>query len=340
MDSPTPDSHDAEAIEPLGAIAPSVPIVGSPVWISYLLLAVFTFLILVEFVAAYGLHRVSKIQHRIREEYLAALLMRQTHTKGRTQVLLAGNSLLIADVDLSLLKEQLPANFEVKRFAVEQTTYLDWHYGLRRLFVEGSRPDVLVLALTARHLAASEVLGEYFAHNLMRAGDLARVAHDLQLDRTTESNLLFGHVSAFYASRSDIRKWLLGKVFPGMPALMEILTQVPPQPPSEASLRSIASRLAELKRLTGEYDVRLILLAPPVPAFKEDSYLDVLTAAASAAEVPMLVALRPDELRREDYGPDGLHMNDTGAERHTRALAPLLTAAVDSQYESAAVAAR
>lgn len=340
MDSPTPDSHETEANEPLSAIAPSVPIVGSPVWISYLLLAVFTFLILVEFVAAYGLHRVSKIQHRIREEYLAALRMRQTHYHGRTQVLIAGNSLLIADVDFSLLKEQLPAKFEVKRFAVEQTTYFDWHYGLKRLLVEGARPDVLVLALTARHLAASEVLGEYFAHNLMRAGDLAGVARDLQLDRTTESNLLFGHVSAFYASRSDIRKWLLGKIFPSMPTLMEILTQAPPQPLNEASLRSIALRLAALKRMTDEYNVHLLLLVPPVPVFKEDSYLDVLTTAAAAAEVPLLVALPPGELRREDYAPDGFHMNDSGAERHTRALAPLLTAAVDSQYKSAAAAER
>lgn len=98
--------------------------------------------------------------------------------------------------------------------------------------------------------------------------------------------------------------------------------------------------LLALKRLADEYKVHLLLLVPAVPAFTEDSYLNVLTAAAATAEVPLLFALRPDELRREDYGPDAFQMNDTGGERYTRALAPLLTAAVDSQYESRAVAAR
>jgi len=329
MESPAPDSSQVESLERIEAIVPAIPAAGSPFWISVLLLVIFSFLIMVEFVSSYGFHRVSKVQRRIREEYLSVLRMRQTHDRGRTQVLLAGNSLLLAAVDLPLLKEILPTDIEVKRFAVEQTTYFDWLYGLRRVFREGAHPDILVLALTVRQLVMSEVLGEYFAYNLMSAGDLPAVARDLDLDRTSTSNLLFGHVSAFYAGRADIRKWLLAKIFPGVHDLMDLMTQTAPKPLGEADFQSLMPRLTALKRTAAEYDVRLIFLAPPLT---HEAYVDVLTAAGAAAGVPVIIALPPESIGRKDFGPDGFHMNDSGATRYTNALAPRLQASVESFY--------
>jgi hypothetical protein len=326
MESPVPDSPKMETIE---TIAPALPAAGSPFWISVLLVVIFSFLIAVEFVSTYGFNRVSKIQRRIHEEYLTTLGMRQTRSRGRTQVLLAGNSLLIADVDLSLLKESLPSDYEIKRFAIEQTTYFDWLYGLRRILYEGAHPDVIVVALTARQMAMSEVLGEYFAHNLMRLRDVAGVARDLDLDRTTTSNLLFGHVSAFYSGRADIRKWLLAKIFPTIHDLTDLMTHTPQQPLADAELRDLPQRLAALKAEAAEYDVKIAFMAPPV---RHEANLDVLTAAGAKTGVPVIIAWTPEDLERQDFAPDGFHMNDTGAARHTRALAPLLERAVADLY--------
>ena len=336
MESPAPDSTQVKPLERLEVVAPALPAAGNPFWISVLLLVIFSFLIAVEFVSTYGFNRVSKIQSRTREEYLATLQMRHTHSRGRTQVLIAGNSLLLASVDMSLLKETMPADYEIKRFAVEQTTYYDWLFGLRRIFYEGARPDVLVLSLSARQMAMSEVLGEYFAHNLMSVRDLPTVAADLDLDRTTTSNLLFGHVSAFYSGRADIRKWLLAKIFPGVHALTDLMTQTPPPQLGETEFRALPQRLAALKRIAAEYDVRLVFLAPPLI---REAYMDVLTAAGAAAGVSMIVALPPEALEHQDFGPDGFHMSDTGAARHTRALAPMLQHTIEKLYDSGAALA-
>jgi hypothetical protein len=336
MESPAPDSTPAKSLDRLETIAPALPAIGSPFWISVLLLVIFSFLIAVEFVSTYGFNRVSKIQRRIHEEYLATLGMRHTRDRGRTQVLLVGNSLLLVDVDLSILKEALPADFEIKRFAVEQTTYYDWLYGLRRIFYDGARPDVVVLALTARQMAVSEVLGEYFAHKLMSARDLARVADDLGLDRTTASNLLFGHVSTFYSGRADIRKWLLAKIFPGVHDLTDLMTQLPQSELGAEQLKALPQRLAALKETAAEYDVRLAFIAPPV---QRDAYTDLLTAAGEAAGVPVIIALPAEALARGDFGPDGFHMSDSGAGRYTHALAPLLEGAIDRVYDNSGQAA-
>jgi hypothetical protein len=331
MESSAPDSTQAKSLDRLETIAPALPATGSAFWISVLLLVIFSFLITVEFVSTYGFNRVSKIQRRIHEEYLATLGMRHTRDRGRTQVLLVGNSLLLVDVDLSMLKETLPANFEIKRFAVEQTTYFDWLYGLRRIFYEGSRPDVVVLVLTARQMAMSAVLGEYFAHKMMSARDLARVAADLELDRTTASNLLFGHVSTFYSGRADIRKWLLGKIFPSLHDLTDLMTQLPQSELSREQLQAVPQRMVVLKETAAEYGVRFIFVAAPV---LRDAHTDVLTASGDAAEVPVVVPLQSDALEREDFGPDSFHMTDTGATRYTRALSPLLERAIDRVYDT------
>ena len=195
---------------------------------------------------------------------------------------------------------------------------------------------MVVLALTARQMAMSEVLGEYFANKMMSARDLARVAGDLDLDRTTTSNLLFGHVSTFYSGRADIRKWLLAKIFPGVHDLTDLMTQLPQPELGAEQLKALPQRFAALKETAAQFDVRLIFLAPPV---LRDAHTDALTAAGDAAGLPVIVALPTDALEREDFGPDGFHMSDTGATRYTRALAPLLEEAVDRVYDNGGRAA-
>jgi hypothetical protein len=321
--------HGIGSLDALDVLAPDLPGARSTRWIALLLALVVCFMIALELVTAYGLTRVSKIQGRVREEYLAARTLRQTHSLGHIQVLMAGNSLLLDGVDLPKLEAELQPAIQVKRFAVEGTEYFDWYYGLKRLFHEGARPDAVVLTLTARHLASSEVLGEYFAHYLMRTGDVISVARDLRLNLTGASNLLFGNMSAFYGARAEIRNWLFNRTVPGLNALMEMLAVGKPAPLSRAELGSISGRLAALKRLAAENGARLVLLSPPT--MRED-YTDALAAAGRAAGVPVIAVARDGTLLPSDFRADGFHLNESGAAKHTAALTPALEATIGNLY--------
>jgi len=60
--------------------------------------------------------------------------------------LLVGNSLLLYGVDLDRLHELTSGRMQIYPIFLEATGYYDWLYGLRRLFRQGSRPQVVVVA--------------------------------------------------------------------------------------------------------------------------------------------------------------------------------------------------
>ena len=78
----------------------------------------------------------------------------RTASDGRTHVLVVGNSLLDEDVRFDRLHDALAARWDARRFVVEQTFYYDWYYGLKRLYREGARPDVVVLMLSHETVAS------------------------------------------------------------------------------------------------------------------------------------------------------------------------------------------
>ena len=92
------------------------------------------------------LDRVSRIQRRTVEEYRLAQTI-GADTCGRKHVLLVGNSLLDEDVRFDRVRDALADRWDARRFVIEQTFYYDWYYGLKRLFREGARPDVVIVML-------------------------------------------------------------------------------------------------------------------------------------------------------------------------------------------------
>ena len=106
-----------------------------------------------------------------------------------------GNSLLLEGLDLPRAQQALASRYSVSRFVVEQTQYLDWYYGIRRLLAEGARPSILVMTLPTGHLISDGTRGEYFAHYQMQAGDIVEVARAANLDMTTASNFWFANWS-------------------------------------------------------------------------------------------------------------------------------------------------
>lgn len=100
---------------------------------------------LIEAGTAFEFERISRIEQRREKEYQGALEMHSA--EHATSVLVAGNSLLLEGVDFPQLQQDVGPEFSLRRLVVEGTFYLDWYYGLRRMFASGARPNVVVLVL-------------------------------------------------------------------------------------------------------------------------------------------------------------------------------------------------
>ena len=125
-----------------------------------------------EFGLGWGLPRLSHIIERLKTEQAQAVRLKPLVGQP-VPVLIVGNSLLLDGVDISALDEKLRPEHRVTRFVVENTSYLDWYYGLRRLFREGARPKVLVLALHLPPTAGPDPLRRLLRPSI---GGLARHA--------------------------------------------------------------------------------------------------------------------------------------------------------------------
>src|SRR5436853_3958118 len=147
------------------------------------------------------MHRLSRTERRVESETRAASVLRPVTPDGRPTVLLAGNSLLLEGVQLDPLRDKLAPQYAVSRLAIEQTHYLDWYFGLRRLLEEGSHPSVIVLSLATDQLASRLTLGESFAHRQMSSRDFKLVVQETKLDKTTASTYLFAHWSNWLADK-------------------------------------------------------------------------------------------------------------------------------------------
>src|SRR5258706_15137646 len=154
------------------------------------------------------LARLSHTEQRITVEMRAAQRLRPLSADGRPTVLFVGNSLLLEGVQMDKLQEQTP-QYEVSRLAVEQTHYLDWHFGLRRMLEEGTRPSVIVVSLATDQLASRFTLGEAFARRQMSTSDFPQVVRETHLDRTTATTYLFAHWSRWQADKGFIRQCVM-----------------------------------------------------------------------------------------------------------------------------------
>src|SRR5437667_5102049 len=120
-----------------------------------------------EAAARIGLDRVSKVQRRVADEYRLAREIGCDRRAERIHVLVVGNSLLDEGVQFDRVRIGVGAGCDVRRLVVEQTFYFDWYYGLRRLFREGARPDIVVVVLTPSQWVTRDSRGDYTVHYLL-----------------------------------------------------------------------------------------------------------------------------------------------------------------------------
>ena len=264
------------------------------------------------------LARLSHTEQRITVEMRAAHKLQPTTSDGRPTVLFVGNSLLLEGVQMDALHSELSPQYEVSRLAVEQTHYLDWYFGLRRLLQEGVHPSVIVVSLATDQLASRFTLGEAFAHRQMSTRDFPEVLRETHIDRTTASTYLFAHWSNWQADKGFIRQCVMILAIPNFRDLAARIADHGPHVNDPAQLVAGARhRLPELAELSREYGVRIVLLVPP--ALKDDHSKEI-QQIGDAVGVPVWVLSPPGDFPRE-YFRDGFHLNTQGSGIFTSRLA-------------------
>ena len=263
-----------------------------------------------EFSSPLILARLSHTEQRIAVELKAAQKLQPTTADGRPTVLFVGNSLLLEGVQMDALHSELAPQYDVSRFAVEQTHYLDWYFGLRKLLQEGARPSVVVLSLATDQLASRFTMGEAFARRQMSTRDFPLVVRETNLDRTTASTYAFAHWSKWQASKGFIRQCVMILSVPNFRGLAARIADHGPHVNDPRDLIGAArKRLPQLAELEHEYGVRIILMVPPT--LREDHSAEIQQIGDSVG-VPVWVLSPPGEFPR-DYFTDGFHLNGHGA---------------------------
>jgi hypothetical protein len=294
----------------------------------------------VEVGARVAIDRSSKIQRRVVSEYARARAIgtdRVAAAGGAGNVLVLGNSLLDEGVLFDRLQQGLTP-WDARRFVVENTYFYDWYYGLKRLYREGAKPDVVVLMLTVGQWMPATSRGAYSAQYLFSTEDLPHIIHDLSLQPTQASDLFFANISKFWGVRAELRNVVLGHLMPDVGVLMSAIQPVNHKPLEnvEAS-RIIEPRITRLKDLTDEHGTELILLVPPV--LNPDDGAPGLMEAARRAGVRSLLPVASGTYNAGFYR-DGFHLNHAGAVLFTdRLIGPLkqeLTSATSTRTVDAA----
>ena len=270
-----------------------------------------------EFASRILFPRISRIQRRIVGDEREARALGAPVGNGSETLLVVGNSLLLYALDYPRFTAALAPNVRPVRYAIENTSYLDWYYGLKALFSEGVRPSTIVVCLNLGQTLDRGVLGEYTARHLFLARDLLAVGRDAGLDNTKISGLFFAHWSAFYADRAHVRNYILHVSDPGYAETMNTLAQVPPIfPPDQEALSETRLRLRAIMQLCQAYHVDFVFVVPPSLKFRDET----LSKAGTLENVPVDVPVPLGSLDRK-YFLDGFHLNPQGAALFTEALA-------------------
>jgi hypothetical protein len=261
---------------------------------------------------------ISQTQHRIATDYLAARSLPRKWPDGADSVLIVGNSLLLDGIDRLDLQRRMPG-YHLALYPVEATTYLDWYFGLRRLFAEGSRPSLVMLTLSVRQVLSDSTNGEAFARSMMRMSDLPRVSAAANLNMMSTGSYFFANLSEWLGTRTSIRNALLEEWLPSAPLLVAHFSTRGAAVPINR-LHLAAARLQKMRDTCQSYGAGFALLIPPAPGAED---LASLLSEAGQLGVTVLLPYRPGEMPAADF-TDGFHLNSQGAARFTERTAAVL----------------
>jgi hypothetical protein len=272
-----------------------------------------------EISSIYLLRHDSLTYARVSRQFDEAVKTRPAGLGEPPCVLMVGNSLLLQGVKVDRLQALTSASMRIYPIFLEATGYYDWLYGLRRLFRQGARPQVVVVGVGVNYFLENGVRQDYAPMLFFDARDTLAVASDLHLDRTATSNLLLAHSSTFWDTRSAIRTQILRRVVPHVEDLFMLVNSKPAVPEGREFEEISIPRLRRLRELCEAHGAKLILLVPPT--LSSESAVSRMAYAAHTAGVDVSVPIDPAALSAKFYQPDGMHLNSEGAVLFTSALA-------------------
>ncbi len=279
-------------------------------------------IILLEVLSNYLLKQYSGTYLRVFQQHVEAVGAHPANPGEPVSVLMVGNSLLLAGVNVDRLQQLTATNLRIYPIFLEATTYYDWLYGLRHLFREGARPQVVVVGLPVSSFLEKGVRQEYAPLMLFDVREVLDASSDLGLDRTATSNLLLEHWSTFWDTRSILRAQVLRHMIPHFENLFVLAKGKPGIPQGIEFDRLAVSRLQRLRELCEEHGAKLILLIPPTPS--AGGVARQMATTSRKVGVETLVPIDPGVLSTRYYESDETHLNSEGAALFTSALATYL----------------
>jgi len=275
-----------------------------------------------EVVTRLAFPRINHVWRTIREDHLTAVLLHPSAASNSETMLMVGNSYLEVGVNRENLQQEIAPTFSIAYLPMSGTSYLDWYFGLRKLFMEGSRPAIVGVCLSTRDLISDATYGGSFAHTLMLRSDLLRVKKASHLDNTMTSDYFFDSLSSWMGHRAEIHNWLLRKAAPSVEKLTPYLRpEKQSLPPSDVILAKALARLRMLNQLAQRYGARFFLLIPPTMDVRDAS--NEIQAAAAKEGILVLLPFQHAELPGSVF-LDGAHLNPQGAAIFTARLGPTL----------------
>src|SRR6266403_1052016 len=186
--------------------------------------------IAIEISSIYLIKHNSLTYARVSRQYDEAVRTRPAGPGEPPCVLMVGNSLLLQGVKVDRLQALTSAIMRVYPVFLEATGYYDWLYGLRRMFREGARPDVVVVGVGVNYFLENGVRQDYAPMLFWDGRDTISVASDLHMDHTATTNLWLAHVSTFWDTRNAIRLQVLNHFVPHLEDLFSIAIPKPAIP--------------------------------------------------------------------------------------------------------------
>ena len=290
--------------------------------LTILLGAMLVYVCSLEVVTRLAFPRINHVWRTIREDHLTAVLLHPSAASNSETMLMVGNSYLEVGVNRENLQQEIAPTFSIAYLPMSGTSYLDWYFGLRKLFMEGSRPAIVGVCLSTRDLISDATYGGSFAHTLMLRSDLLRVKKASHLDNTMTSDYFFDSLSSWMGHRAEIHNWLLRKAAPSVEKLTPyVRPEKQSLPPSDVILAKALARLRMLNQLAQRYGARFFLLIPPTMDVRDAS--NEIQAAAAKEGILVLLPFQHAELPGSVF-LDGAHLNPQGAAIFTARLGPTL----------------
>jgi hypothetical protein len=296
------------------------------------LLAVLCALVLLSLECGYSFALTwSGTYRRVSQQYADAVQARPSNPGAPPSVLMVGNSLLLDAVDVDRFQQLTADRLRLYPLFLEGTAYLDWFYGLQRLFRRGSRPDVVIVGLGLDGVVQSSVRQEYAPRLLFTPSDLLAISREAGLDRTVTTSLVLSHWSAFWDMRHVIRVQVMTRTLPYFERLYltDLWSDLKAKRAARVDPRGegvAIARLQRLRQLCEAHGARLLVLVPPTPSVP--SAIQQLTFVADSARVDVLMPVNPATLPARYFRPDDIHVNEDGAAVFTAALAADLPARI------------